>query len=130
MEQWTQYFSTILPLIILFVFFFFLVIRPQQKRQKKMEEERSKLQIGDEVVTHSGFYGIVSAIDDKNVVLELLPDFNKAMVVRQAIAHVITKDEAEETEEASEAAEQEALEDIENDVEGRNESVDDDNSKE
>ena len=58
---------------------------------------RSDIKVGDEVLTIGGFYGVIYAIDDQNVVLEMLPDFTKAMVVKSAISKVIT--EADKTEE-------------------------------
>lgn len=70
------------------------MIRPQSKQQKELQEMRDNIKPGDEVVTIGGFYGIVYAIDEKNVVLEMLPDFNKAMVVKSAISRVITAEES------------------------------------
>lgn len=93
------------PLILILVFFYFFIIRPQNKQQKQITEMRSGLKIGDEVVTIGGFYGIIYAIDENNVVLELLPDFNKAMVTKSAIAKVITP--VDETDKADDAAEDE-----------------------
>lgn len=70
------------------------MIRPQSKQQKQLQEMRDNMKIGDEVITIGGFYGIVYAIDDKNIVLEMLPDFNKAMVAKSAISRVITEEES------------------------------------
>lgn len=83
-----------LPLIIIIAIFYFFMIRPQSKQQKQLQEMRDNMKIGDEVITIGGFYGIVYAIDDKNIVLEMLPDFNKAMVAKSAISRVITEEES------------------------------------
>lgn len=83
-----------LPLILIIAIFYFFMIRPQSKQQKELQEMRDNIKPGDEVVTIGGFYGIVYAIDEKNVVLEMLPDFNKAMVVKSAISRVITAEES------------------------------------
>ncbi len=89
-----QQLVSLIPLILLVAVFYFLVIRPQSKQQKQMQEMRDSIKVGDEVLTIGGFYGVVYALDDKNVVLEMLPDFEKAMVIRSAISKVITADES------------------------------------
>ncbi|WP_329887373.1 preprotein translocase subunit YajC [Pseudoramibacter faecis] len=86
----------ILPVIILAVFLYFVMIRPQSKRQKKVNDMLANMKIGDEVMTAGGFYGIINALDDENVVLELLPDFHKAMIRKQSIVKVITPQEEDE----------------------------------
>ncbi len=83
-----------LPLIAMGLFFYFFIIRPQSKQRKQIEDMHATLSIGDEVQTYSGFYGIIYAIDDENVVLEMLPDFTKLMIAKAAISKVITADEA------------------------------------
>lgn len=87
-------FATFIPLILIIVVFYFFVIRPQSKQQKEVQKMRDNIKVGDEVLTIGGFYGIVYAIDDKNVVLEMLPDFNKTMVIKTAISRVITEEES------------------------------------
>ena len=79
-----------LPLIVIVAAMYFLLIRPQSKQRKKIEEQRNNMKIGDEVVTAGGFYGIISAIDDENVVLEMLPDFHKLMIRKASIVQVVT----------------------------------------
>ena len=94
MNQFIQF----APVLILAAFLYFVLIRPQSKQQKKVNDMLEKMKIGDEVMTTSGFYGIISAIDDENVVLELLPDFNKVMLRKAAIGKVITANDAEDDE--------------------------------
>ncbi len=88
-------YRTAFMLIILILAAYFFMIRPQKKQRKEREEMMSGMKIGDEVMTAGGFYGIIYAIDDDNVVLEMLPDFNKLMVRRASIVKVITAEEAE-----------------------------------
>ncbi|WP_050786932.1 preprotein translocase subunit YajC [Pseudoramibacter alactolyticus] len=97
----------ILPVIILAVFLYFVMIRPQSKRQKKVNDMLANMKIGDEVMTAGGFYGIINALDDENVVLELLPDFQKVMIRKQSIVKVITAQD-EEADAPAEAEEAEA----------------------
>ena len=86
----SQTLTMFVPLILLIVAMYFLLIRPQSKQRKKIEEQRNNMKIGDEVVTAGGFYGIISAIDDENVVLEMLPDFHKLMIRKASIVQVVT----------------------------------------
>ena len=55
---------------------------------------RNNIKIGDEIITIGGFYGVVYAVDEKNVVLEMLPDFNRLMITKAAISRVITEEES------------------------------------
>ena len=87
-------FTLILPLILVLVFFYFFVLRPQQKQQKEVKEMRSSMKPGDEIVTIGGFYGIIYAIGEENVTIELLPDYNKALITKSAIARIVNVGDA------------------------------------
>lgn len=50
------------------MYFFFM--RPQRKEQKRLAAMLSELEIGDCVLTTSGFYGIVIDITDDTVIVE------------------------------------------------------------
>ena len=52
------------------VFFYFVMYRPQKKEQKKMNDMLSTLEIGDSILTTSGFYGNVIDITDDTVIVE------------------------------------------------------------
>lgn len=47
----------------------FFLFRPQSKEKKRMAAMLAKLEIGDAVLTTSGFYGIVISIEDDNMVI-------------------------------------------------------------
>ena len=49
--------------------FYFMAIRPQKKQQKKQDELVNSIEIGDSVLTTSGFYGVVIDNVDENVVI-------------------------------------------------------------
>ncbi|WP_373482114.1 preprotein translocase subunit YajC [Acetobacterium sp.] len=87
-------FTLILPLILVLVFFYFFILRPQQKQQKEVKEMRSSMKPGDEIVTIGGFYAIVYAIGEENVTIELLPDYNKALITKSAIARIVNVGDA------------------------------------
>ena len=61
----------ILGYVIVFgAFIYFLMIRPQKKQQAQMNTLLSSLEIGDSVLTTSGFYGVVIDINDDEVIVE------------------------------------------------------------
>lgn len=49
----------------LFALLYFFWIRPQNKDRKKMSAMLSALEIGDNVLTSSGFFGVVIDIDEE-----------------------------------------------------------------
>ena len=46
-------------LAVMFAIMYFLMIRPQKKEQKRLSSMINEMEVGDAVVTTSGFYGIV-----------------------------------------------------------------------
>ncbi|HAZ06809.1 MAG TPA: preprotein translocase subunit YajC [Acetobacterium sp.] len=119
-------FTLILPLILVLVFFYFFVLRPQQKQQKEIKEMRSSMKPGDEIITIGGFYGIVYAIGEENVTIELLPDYHKALITKSAIARIVNVGDAVV---ATEDDNFEELEDLDNEeivVDAEFEEIDED----
>jgi preprotein translocase subunit YajC len=53
---------------------YFMSIRPNRNRQKKLDAMIASLEIGDSVLTTSGFYGVVIDIADDVVVVEFGSD--------------------------------------------------------
>jgi len=92
-------FTLILPLILVLVFFYFFILRPQNKQKKEIQDMRSSMKPGDEIITIGGFYGIIYAIGEENVTIELLPDYNKALIAKSAISKVVNSADAAEAEE-------------------------------
>lgn len=48
----------------------FFLLRPQKKEKKRLATMLSALEIGDCVLTTSGFYGIIIGIEDDTVIVE------------------------------------------------------------
>ena len=66
--------STMIVSLVFYILFFgvliyFMIIRPQKKQQKKQDELMSSLELGDSVLTTSGFYGVVIDTVDNDVVI-------------------------------------------------------------
>lgn len=64
-------FASLLPMVLIFAVFYFLLIRPQQKQQKQHRQMVADAKRGDQVVTSSGLYGKIAAIDDTNNIVML-----------------------------------------------------------
>jgi preprotein translocase subunit YajC len=74
-------------LIPLFLIMYLLLIRPQRKRQKEHQKLLSELKKGDRVVTNSGLFGTIFAIqDDKNKVVLKISDDIKVEFLKSSIA--------------------------------------------
>ena len=52
------------------VLFYFMLFRPQKKQQNEMKQMLASLEVGDSVLTTSGFYGVVIDITDDTVIIE------------------------------------------------------------
>lgn len=61
---------TIIYLVAIVAFLYFIMIRPQKKEQKRAAAMLAALEIGDSVLTSSGFYGVVIDITDDTVIVE------------------------------------------------------------
>ncbi len=55
--------------VLIGLIFWFFIIRPQRKRQKEVENFRNSIDLGSNVVTAGGIYGVVRAIEAENNIL-------------------------------------------------------------
>ncbi len=83
----------ILSLVLLFVFMYFMMIRPQQKEQKKKNAMLAALEVGDTVLTTSGFYGTIIDISDDTVIVEFGSNKNCRIPMQRAAISVVEKPE-------------------------------------
>ena len=68
---------------------YFFAIRPQKKEQKRLTAMLSDLEVGDSVVTTSGFYGVVIDITDEDVIVEFGSNKNcRIPMTKDAISEV------------------------------------------
>lgn len=83
----------ILSMVILFGFMYFIMIRPQQKEQKKKNAMLAALEVGDTVLTTSGFYGTIIDISDDTVIVEFGSNKNCRIPMQRAAISVVEKPE-------------------------------------
>lgn len=77
--------GTLIPFALIFVVMYFMIIRPQKKREKQVQEMRSKIEVGDEIITSGGIIGIVVSMRDDSVVIESGSDRSKIRIARWAV---------------------------------------------
>lgn len=86
---WVIYFGA---LILIFYFMFY---RPQKKEQKKRAAIVNSIDVGDSVLTTSGFYGIVIDITDEDVIVEFGNNKNCRIPMKKAAIEQVEKPDAE-----------------------------------
>ena len=69
-----------------------VVIRPQRRRTTEQLAMISTLSVGDEVVTAGGVYGLITAIDEDVLTVEIAPDIT-VRVARGAITGVMNSEQ-------------------------------------
>ncbi|MFL5930749.1 MAG: preprotein translocase subunit YajC [Pantoea agglomerans] len=69
-----------------------VVIRPQRRRTSELSAMISTLSVGDEVVTAGGVYGLITAIDEDVLTVEIAPDIT-VRVARGAITGVMNSEQ-------------------------------------
>ena len=87
--------AVLLPIyILIFVaLIYFVGIRPQQKRRREMEELSRSLRVGDEVITTSGIYGIVSEVEDGGTIILQVAEDVDIRVAQAAVSRKTTPDD-------------------------------------
>ncbi len=90
--------SSIITMIIYVVaigaFLYLIMIRPQKKEQNRMKEMLSTLEVGDSVLTTSGFYGIVIDVSDDTVIVEFGNNKNCRIPMKKEAITQIEKPES------------------------------------
>jgi preprotein translocase subunit YajC len=87
--------SMIMYLVAIVGFIYFFMVRPQKKEQKKKQEMLTQLEVGDAVLTSSGFYGTVIDIADDTVIIEFGNNKNCRIPMQKSAIAQIEKPETE-----------------------------------
>jgi preprotein translocase subunit YajC len=87
--------------------FYFLLIRPQQRQRRAQRQLVESLDVGDEVITMSGIFGTIRALDDESITIEVSPGVNMKFL-KGAVARKLVYDEEEYEGQDGEDEEQEA----------------------
>ncbi len=92
-SPWLQ----MLPFILIFVVMIFFMNRSQKKQMQKRQEMMDKIAKGSKVLLTSGIYGVVDAVHDDAMVVEIANGV-KVKVAKAGIADVVTEGEKGKTE--------------------------------
>lgn len=83
----------LLSLVLLFAFMYFFMMRPQRKEQQKKEAMLQALEVGDTVLTTSGFYGTIIDISEDTVIIEFGSNKNCRIPMQRSAIAVVEKPE-------------------------------------
>jgi preprotein translocase subunit YajC len=82
-----EFFTGIIPLLLIFVIFYFLLIRPQQRRMKQHQAMLTAVKVRDTIVTSGGLIAKVTKVEDAEIEVELAPNV-RVRVVKGMISEV------------------------------------------
>ena len=93
----------ILWMVVIFGVMYFLMIRPQKKEQKRLQAMLNSMEVGDSIVTTSGFYGVIIDMTEEDVIVEFGNNKNcRIPMQKAAIAAIEKPEEAVEAKETKE----------------------------
>lgn len=73
----------------------FFMMRPQKKEQKRLQLMISEMEVGDTVLTTSGFYGVVIDISEDDVIVEFGNNKNCRIPMQKAAITQVEKPSVE-----------------------------------
>lgn len=74
---------------------YFIFLRPQRKEQKRLQAMIAAVEIGDYVLTNSGFYGTIIDVTDDTVIVEFGNNKNCRIPMQKSAIAQIEKADAE-----------------------------------
>jgi preprotein translocase subunit YajC len=90
--------TSLIPMILIFVIFYFLLIRPQEKKRRAQENLVSGVKRGEEILTTSGIYGIVSQINDSdNTVMLKVSEGVEMKILKNSIIDIVSRNKEEKS---------------------------------
>ena len=85
----------IIWMVVIFGIMYFLMIRPQKKEQKRLQTMLNSMEVGDSVVTTSGFYGVVIDMTEEDVIVEFGNNKNCRIPMQKSAIAQVEKADAE-----------------------------------
>ena len=74
----------LVPLLVLAAFFVIFMVLPQRRQMQAVAAMQSRLTVGDDVITTSGIYGRIVALDDEVAEIEIAPG-TRIKLARRAV---------------------------------------------
>lgn len=85
----------LIPIILMYAAIFgimyFLLMRPQKKEKKRLAAMIADMEVGDTVLTTSGFYGVVIDISETDVIVEFGNNKNCRIPMQKAAIMQVEK---------------------------------------
>lgn len=81
----------ILYIVVFVGLMYFMMYRPQKKEQKRVAAMLASMEVGDVVVTTSGFYGVLIDITDEDVIVEFGSNRNCRIPMKKAAIQEVEK---------------------------------------
>ena len=91
----TSWVTLIIIYVVLFGGFYFVFMRPQKKEQQRIQNMVAEMEVGDTVLTTSGFYGVIIDIQDDDVIVEFGSNKNCRIPMQKAAIAQVEKLSAE-----------------------------------
>ena len=91
----TNWVVLILVYVVIFGGFYMLFMHPQKKEQKRVQEMIAEMEVGDTVLTTSGFYGVIIDITDDDLIVEFGNNKNCRIPMQKAAIAQVEKASAE-----------------------------------
>ncbi|KAJ6645042.1 Protein translocase subunit SecD [Pseudolycoriella hygida] len=84
--------TSMVPMILIFVVFYFFLIRPQEKRRREKVDLISTIKKGEEVVTNSGLFGVVTKTNETSDTVELeIAENVHVKILKSSIADITSR---------------------------------------
>ena len=91
--------TSMIPMVLIFVVFYFLLIRPQEKRRRAQENLVSSVKKGEEVMTSTGLFGVISKINDSdNTIMLQVAKEVEVKILKSSISDIVGRKNIEEKE--------------------------------
>ena len=86
--------AALLPFLLVGAALYFIMIRPQKKRMQQQQSLLGRLEVGDEVLTIGGIFGVIRHIDEEGdeMTIEVAPG-NTLRIVKSAVARTVAVDD-------------------------------------
>lgn len=85
-------------IVAMFALLWLLLIRPQRKRIQEQRRLHEEIEVGDEILTAGGLYGLVRELGEgDDLVVEIAPG-TEVRLARRAVAAIVPPEEDEDEE--------------------------------
>jgi len=93
----------LIVIVVVFALFWFLLVRPQRRRSTEQLALIASLEVGDEIVSAGGLYGVITEVDGEELHVEI-SDGLVVRMARNAVVGIVEDDEEPDEERAAEGA--------------------------